>query len=88
MLCHNNRRWIERWYNNCRDAIGLQLYTPNGPTCFRGDEPSYLDCVFISNQIDVINCCNQYKVPTLETFSNHKAVVYQIKCDRVQGKIK
>lgn len=74
---------IENWYNDHKDALNIQLFSTQKPTCFRGETPSNIDFAIISDDIVVNNCNVLNSVPTLMSFSDHAAVIYSISSSKL-----
>lgn len=87
-LWNSNRRCIngeeiENWYEKYKTTFKMQLYHTKEPTCFRGNEPSKIDFAFLSDDIEVTNCAEPFIVPTINSFSDHKAIMYSIRANNV-----
>lgn len=74
---------IEKWYNDHKDALKLQIFSTKEPTCFRGENPSNIDFAFFSDNIVVNNTTSLNTLPTQISFSDHAAIVLRINTSKL-----
>lgn len=80
--CSNGRE-LENWYTNFKNHFEIQLYSTTEQTCFRSDECSYIDFAFLSENFEVNNSSFNHLVPTIVSFSDHAAIKYNLKTNKI-----
>lgn len=82
-MCTNGRSVCE-WYNANKSKYKMKIVAPTKPSCNSGGTSSFIDFAIISDDLQLLNCDINGKLPSDEIFSDHSVIFMQIACDKIQ----
>lgn len=80
--CPNGRE-IYKWMEHYKEKYKVKIMATNNPTCHRSDNGSFIDFAIASDKINFTNANNNNKLPTIDYFSDHSAIIMEIKCEEI-----
>lgn len=80
--CQNGRE-IYEWMQNNNEKYNVKIMATSNPTCHRSTNGSFIDFAIASDKINFTNINNLNKLPTIDYFSDHSAIIMEIKCEEI-----
>lgn len=62
----------------------MKIMSPAKPSCHSNGASSYIDFAILSNDLRILNCDTNGKLPSNEIFSDHSVIFMEIACDKIQ----
>lgn len=78
-----NGRMISDWYTANKSKYKMKIMSPAKPSCLSKGSSSFLDFAIMSDDLQVLNCDMNGKLPSNEIFSDHSVIYMQIACDKI-----